>query len=539
VVNRGDASELDLVEGARTVLGADEVLTTSALAFVAALHDAFEPTRRAVLERRAERRRDIAREGRLDFLPHTGHIRTDAAWRVPPAPRELRDRRVEITGPPDPKMMINALNSGAHVYMTDFEDSLAPSWSNVIGGHANVMHAVRGDLRFDGAGGKHYALAEDRAVLIVRPRGWHLLEGRVSSNDGPVSAAIFDAAMYVFHNAETLLEQGSGPYLYLPKLESHLEARLWNDVLDAMESALSLPSGTIRVTVLIETITAAFEMDEILYELRSRACGLNAGRWDYMFSVVKNFRDCGPESVLPDRNAVTMTVPFMRSYTKLLVQTCRRRGAQAIGGMSAYIPNRRDVELNERAMSRVRDDKAREARDGFEGTWVAHPDLVAVAAEAFDAVRHGSADELRQDRDDVHITADDLLDFGATPGAVTQSGLRNNLAVALEYVESWLRGIGAVAIANLMEDAATAEIARSQVWQWRHNGIVLDTGAVVTEALIREMIDEETRRLDAETLISSSGGARRTDDARRLVQRLVLDDEFVDFLTLLAAPLLG
>jgi len=509
---------------------AEEVLTPAALAFVADLQREFGPARDALMLRRAERRRTIATTGELDFLPDTAEVR-GGSWRVAEAPSDLRDRRVEITGPTDAKMTINALNSGAQVWLADHEDSNAPTWSNMVTGQANLTAAIERRLTFTGPQGKEYALADGPLPAIVfRPRGWHLDERHLIVDDLPVTAALFDFGLYFFHNARRLLDAGSGPYFYLPKLESHLEARLWNDVFVHAQEALGIPVGTIRATVLIETITAAFEMDEILYELREHASGLNAGRWDYLFSVIKNFRDRGPDFVLPDRAAVTMTAPFMRAYTELLVATCHRRGAFAMGGMAAFIPSRRDPEVNERALAKVREDKEREAGDGFDGSWVAHPDLVPICREVFDRTLGERPNQLDREHPVVEATAARLLDVAATPGEVTPEGVRSNVSVGLRYIESWLRGTGAAAIDNLMEDVATAEIARSQLWQWVHGGVRMADGEPVTPELVRATVASELDRLRTEHGDAFEAG--RWKDARELFEQVALADEFVEFLTI-------
>jgi malate synthase len=446
------------------------ILTPEALAFVAELQREFNPTRLELLAARAERQERIAAGELPDFLEETRNIREDPDWRVAPVPVDLLDRRVEITGPVDRKMVINALNSGARMFMADFEDSNSPTWRNCVEGQANLIDAVERKISLD-TGEKQYRLQDEIATLLVRPRGWHLHEKHVQVDGEPVTAGLFDFGLYLFHCGQRQLDVGSGPYFYLPKLESHLEARLWNDVFLFAQDRLSIPRGTIRATVLVETILAAFEMDEILYELREHSAGLNAGRWDYMFSVIKKFRD-RPEFVLPDRPLVTMSVPFMRAYTELLVKTCHRRGAHAIGGMAAFIPSRRDPEVNEVALTRVREDKLREAGDGFDGTWVAHPDLVSVALRVFDEALGERPNQVDRQRDDVSVAAGDLLNVAATPGDVTEDGVRLNVSVGIQYIASWLNGLGAAAINNLMEDAATAEISRSQIWQWVRHGRV-------------------------------------------------------------------
>ncbi len=513
----------------------DEVLTPPALAFVAELQRAFGERRAALLAARAERRRELEAGATLDFLTATRAIR-EGDWHVAAPPADLRDRRTEITGPVERKMVINALNSGARCFMADFEDSLAPTWENVVTGQVNMLDAVAGTIAYDAPDGRSYRLGEQTATLIVRPRGWHMDERHVLVDGEPVAAALVDAGLFLFHNAAALLERGSGPYLYLPKLESHLEARLWAEVFAFAQAWLELPAGSIRATVLIETLPAAFEMDEILYELREHVCGLNAGRWDYIFSAIKCLRE-QPGAALPDRAKVTMTVPFMRAYTELLVQTCHRRGAHAMGGMSAFIPSRRDAELNERARAAVRADKAREAADGFDGTWVAHPDLVPVAMEQFDAVLGERPNQVERLRDDVSVGAAELLALDATPGEVTEAGLRSNVNVAIQYLSSWLRGNGAVGINNLMEDAATAEIARAQVWQWVRHGTTLDDGRTVTRALVEQVVGEELAAIEA-AVGADAFRAARPDDARRLFEQVALGEELEEFLTTPAnAPL--
>jgi malate synthase len=509
---------------------ADEILTPDALRFVADLHRSFNPERvRLLHDRRARQARFDA--GELpDFKPNPiESARPD--WRVAPAPPDFNDRRVEITGPAEPKMMINALNSGASVFMCDFEDALSPTWDNVVTGHWAVSQAVRRTLthRTDE---KAYRLDDRVATLCIRPRGWHLDESHVQVDGVPISASLFDFGTWFFHNARELLARGSGPYLYLPKLESHLEAHLWNEVFDAAQAALDVPQGSIRATVLIETILAAFEMDEILYELRDHAAGLNAGRWDYIFSVIKKFR-AHPDRTLPDRAQITMTVPFMRAYTELLVATCHRRGAHAIGGMAAFIPSRRDAEVNERAIAAVRADKQRESSDGFDGTWVAHPDLVPLAREVFDAVLDDRPHQKERLRPEVRVSAAELLDTTIPDGAVTEAGVRANVSVGLAYLASWLDGNGAAAINNLMEDAATAEISRSQLWQWRVHGTPLDGGGVLTADRYAAIRDEELATLRA------AAPHARWPEAAELLDELVLSEDFAEFLTLSAYPRLG
>ena len=492
---------------------AADVLTEDAVAFVEGLQRAFGREREALLDRRAERRERIAAGELPGFLAHTRELR-EGHWKVAPPPPDLLDRRVEITGPVDRKLIVNALNSGARVFMADFEDASSPTWRNCVDGQANLLDAVEGTISVE-TPDRTYRLAEIAATLVVRPRGWHLLERHFEVDGEPVSASLFDFGLAAFHLARRQLERGSGPYFYLPKLESHLEARLWAAVFRHAEDALELPRGSIRATVLIEHVLAAFEMDEILWELREHSTGLNAGRWDYMFSVIKTFRD-RPEFVLPDRAAVTMTVPFMRAYTELLVRTCHRRGAHAMGGMAAYIPSRRDPEANAVALGKVREDKEREAGDGFDGTWVAHPDLVPTATAAFDAMPGERPNQVERLREDVSVSPSDLLDVAATPGEVTAEGLRVNVSVGIRYLDAWLAGTGAAAIDNLMEDAATAEISRSQVWQWVRHGRVT-----------REQVLEEIERLRPER-----------EQAAALFEEVALAEELPEFLTLRAYDLL-
>lgn len=513
-----------------------EILTGAAVEFVARLQREFGARRNDLLTARRVKREEAARTGRLGHLPETAHIRTDN-WRVAVAPSDLQDRRVEITGPTDRKMAINALNSGARVWLADLEDANTPQWGNVIGGQVNLYDAIRHQIDYTSPEGKRYALASDRplATIVVRPRGWHMEEKHILVDGRPVVGALVDFGLYMFHNAAELLARASGPYFYLPKLESHLEARLWNDIFSNAEATLGIPQGTVRATVLIETIPAAFEMDEILYELREHASGLNAGRWDYLFSMIKYFRDAGERFVLPDRNTVGMTSPFMRAYAELLVKTCHRRGAFAIGGMAAFIPSRNDQEVNNEAFAKVREDKDREAAQGFDGSWVAHPDLVSICQAAFDHVLGQRPNQLDRLRDDVEVDADDLLDVAATPGSVTRAGVIDNIEVSLLYLESWLRGAGAVGIHNLMEDAATAEISRAQIWQWVRNGTTLDDGATVTLTLVHELLDTEMRNIRQE--VGNDFDRRPFEQARKLFEQVALADEFVDFLTLPAYDL--
>jgi malate synthase len=511
------------------------ILTPAALEFVAGLQRDFDARRIQLLENRRQRQSAFEAGALPDFLPETEAVR-DSEWSVPPAPADLQNRRVEITGPVDRKMIINALNSGANVFMADFEDANSPTWENVVIGQANLIDAIERTIELTGPDGRAYRLNDRIATLVVRPRGWHLNEKHLIVDGRQASASLVDFGFYAFHNARRLLDRGSGPYFYLPKMESHDEARLWNDVFSAAEERLRLPHGSIRATVLIETILAAFEMEEILYELRDHSVGLNAGRWDYIFSTIKKFRN-RPDFVLPDRSQVTMTVPFMRSYTELLVKTCHRRGAHAIGGMAAFVPSRRDEAVNRTAMAKVLEDKTRESTDGFDGTWVAHPDLVQIAAGAFDKVLGPNPNQISRRRDEVATSADDLLNVRATGGTITVAGLRSNVSVAILYLESWLRGVGAVALYNLMEDAATAEIARSQVWQWIQNRSTLDDGTVVTRSVVEQIASEEIDRI--RTLIGAGAyDAGRFDEAAALFRRVALQDEFLDFLTIPAYELI-
>ena len=509
-----------------------EILTEDALAFVGGLQREFGARRTELLHARAERQLRLDAGERPGFLGATGK----SAWRVPPAPADLRDRRVEITGPTDRKMVINALNSGACCFMADFEDANAPTWSNMVEGQVNVADAVRRTIELTGSDGREYRLAERTATLLVRPRGWHLPERHLLVDGEPVSGSLFDFGLAFFHNARELLDRGSGPYYYLPKLEAHLEARLWNDVFAWSQDRLGIPRGTIRATVLIETILAAFEMDEILFELRDHASGLNAGRWDYIFSVIKKFRR-DRAFVLPDRAEVTMTVPFMRTYTDLLVRTCHSRGAHAMGGMAAYIPSRRDPEANEQALAKVAQDKEREAGAGFDGTWVAHPDLVQPATDEFDRVLGERPNQVDKERDDVHVTAEQLLDVHVPGGEISPEGIRTNVNVGLRYLGSWLSGVGAAAIDNLMEDAATAEISRSQLWQWTATGSELATGERVTHEMVRDAIDTEMGALRTQ-LGDEDFGRYRFEEAREVFERVALGETFEEFLTLPAYELL-
>lgn len=512
----------------------EEVLTPRALELVALLHRELEGRREELLARRGERIREFAAGGTLDFLPETREIREDDSWRVAEPAPGLVDRRVEITGPTERKMTINALNSGAKVWLADHEDANTPLWENVVQGQLNLLDSVRGTISYDnppgpdGSPGKHYEVtATEQPTIVVRPRGWHLPEKHLLVDGARTSGGLVDFALYLATCGQLQLDRGSGPYFYLPKMESHLEARLWNDAFDLAQDFLGIPRGTIRATVLIETYPAAFEMEEILYELREHSAGLNAGRWDYMFSVIKCFRTRGKEFLLPDRNSVTMTVPFMRAYTELLVRTCHKRGAHAIGGMAAFIPSK-DPEVNEFAFRKLTEDKTREAGDGFDGSWVAHPGMVEACREAFDKVLGDRPNQLDRLREDVHVTAEQLLDVKSTPGEITEQGLRSNISVGIQYLESWLRGMGAVGINNLMEDAATAEISRSQVWQLLHNGVTLADGEQVTRELVERLIEEEMASIGERTDLSQG----RWADARATFTEISLAEEYAEFLTL-------
>jgi malate synthase len=497
-------------------------LSADALDFLRELHHAFNDRRLELLKQRQERQRRLDQGELPDFLPATANVR-NSDWKVAPPPPDLEERKVEITGPADRKMVINALNSGASVFMADFEDSLAPTWANLVQGQLNLHDAVRRQISLEAEGGRVYKLNEKTAVLVVRPRGWHLVEKHVLIDGQPISGSLFDFGLYFYHNAQALRSNGTGAYFYLPKLESHLEARLWSDVFKHAEDRLGVPRGTIRATVLIETILATFEMDEILYELKEHITGLNAGRWDYIFSVIKKFRK-REGFYLPDRGQVTMTVPFMRAYTELLVKTCHKRGAHAMGGMAQYIPNRRNPETNRVALQKVRDDKERESRDGFDGTWVAHPDLVPIAMEVFDKHLGNRPNQKERVREDVNVSARDLLNFDIAGGRVTEGGLRNNISVAVQYMGNWLAGRGAVGIFDLMEDAATAEISRSQIWQWLRWGAKMADGRVADRQIYDRLLSEELGKL---------GGAPEFGEAAKLLTRLI-EGDFIEFLTLIA-----
>ncbi|TAH48630.1 MAG: malate synthase A [Chloroflexota bacterium] len=507
----------------------EQVLTTDALEFLTALQREFNARRLELLEMRRARQAEIDAGKDPTFLPETEYIRKDETWQVAPIPADLQRRHIEITGPTDKKMLINALNSGADMFMADFEDANAPTWNNMIQGQLNLTDAIERTIYLQ-TPEKEYLLNDQVATLMVRPRGWHLEEKHLRVDGEQMSASLFDFGLYFFRNARRLLDKGTGPYFYLPKLESHREARLWNDVFLFAQGYLGLPRGTIKVTVLIETILAAFEMEEILYELRDHIAGLNAGRWDYIFSCIKKFRN--RENVLfPDRAQVTMTVPFMRAYTELLVRTCHKRGAHAMGGMAAFIPSRKDPEVNATALARVREDKLRESQDGFDGTWIAHPDLVPTVREVFDSALGDRANQKERMREDVSVRAEHLIDFRVPNGTITEAGLRNNISVGIQYTEAWLRGNGAVALNNLMEDAATAEIARSQVWQWLHHDGVLDDGRKIDYDLYCVLLDEEVEKIKQLWGVQNVAKSKLAE-AALLFDRLVTAEQLSDFLTL-------
>ena len=508
----------------------DEVLTGPALEFIARLHREFNPVREHLLQARHDFQARLDAGELPTFSSETQAIR-DGDWKVTPVTNpDLQKRWVELTGPTERKMLINALNSGADVYMADFEDANTPTWANMVEGQVNLVDAVERTISFDNPDGRTYRLNQQTATLLVRPRGWHLPEKHILVDGQPIAGAFVDFGLFVFHNARKLVDRGSGPYFYLPKLENHREARLWNNVFQFAQDALRIPRGTIKATVLLEVVTAAFEMDEILYELRDHSAGLNAGRWDYIFSIIKKFNS-RPDFLLPDRAQVTMTVPFMRAYTELLVKTCHRRGAFAMGGMAAFIPSRRDPKVNEIALPRVRDDKLRESHDGFDGTWVAHPDLVPVAREVFAEFMGDRANQLDRQRPEVAIEPRQLLDLRVADGQISEAGLRSNISVGLQYIESWLRGTGAAAIFNLMEDAATAEISRSQVWQWVHHGATLDTGQRVTRDLVQKLVQEELETI-RRNRSGSAADRGRFDEARDVFEQVALSAQFTEFLTL-------
>jgi len=506
----------------------EQILTGEALAFLSKLHRNFDSRRTGLLARRAQRQRAIDAGQLPDFLAETRHVR-DADWQVAPVPKDLQDRRVEITGPTDRKMVINALNSGANMFMADFEDSSTPTWENQLNGQINMRDAVKGSISFSSPEGKQYRLAEKTATLLVRPRGWHLTEKHVIVDGQPMSGSLFDFGLYFFHNAKVRISKGSGIYLYLPKMESHLEARLWNDVFVFSQNELGVPLGTVKATVLIETILATFEMDEILYELRQHSAGLNCGRWDYIFSCIKKFRH-QKDFILADRGLVTMTSPFMRAYSQLLIKTCHRRGAFAMGGMAAQIPIKNDTAANEAALAKVRADKDREASDGHDGTWVAHPGLVAIAKEAFDKVMK-TPNQIHKKRDDVNVGRKDLLDF-QPKGPITEQGLRININIGIQYMGAWLAGTGCVPIFNLMEDAATAEISRAQIWHWiRSPHGILEDGRKVTKELFQSLVPQELGKV-REMLGEKGYSSGKYAEGARMFEELTLAEEFVEFLTL-------
>jgi malate synthase len=519
------------IQQGTSVFYLNRVLSEPALKFLRSLHETFNARRLDLLEQRQLRQLRLNQGGSLGFLSETIHMR-ESAWQVAPTPRDLQDRRVEITGPTDAKMIINALNSGAKIFMADLEDSLSPTWHNVLDGQVNLQDAVRGTLHFKSDEGKEYRLKEnaDLATLLVRPRGWHLYEKNLTLAGQAMSASLFDFGLYFFHNVHERLRRGTGPYFYLPKMESHLEARLWNDVFNFAQDALNVPRGTIRATCLIETIPAAFEMEEFLYELKDHSAGLNAGRWDYIFSMIKRFAE-HPDKILPDRSQVTMGVPFMRAYSELLVRTCHKRGAHAIGGMAAFIPSRRDQAVNNQAMTKVTEDKEREASIGFDGTWVAHPDLVPVALKIFDKVLGDRPHQKDKLRDDVIPDERKLLDTSVPGSSISEAGVRLNVRIAIQYINHWLGGLGAVALNNLMEDAATAEISRAQLWQWIHHKAKLDDGRVLTPELYSQFRREE---------LDGLGGPSKEHhtSAVELLDGLVLSRDFPEFLTLPAYNLL-
>lgn len=504
-----------------------EILTSDALQFIAALHQNFNERRLELLEARQQRQHELDHGGTLDFLEETAAVRA-GDWTIAPLPEDLQDRRVEITGPVDRKMVINALNSGAKMFMACFEDATSPTWENMIEGQRNMRDAIAKTISFENpTNGKKYQLNEETATLLVRPRGLHMNEKHVEIDGNQVSGSFFDFGLYFFHNAKAALAAGTGPYFYLPKLESYLEARLWNDVFIFAQEALNIPLGTIKATVLIETIPAAFQMDEILFELREHSAGLNCGRWDYIFSYIKRLRNKG-DVILPDRGQVTMTSPFMRAYSTLCIQTCHKRNAPAMGGMAAQIPIKNDVEANEAAFQKVRDDKRREAMDGHDGTWVAHPDLVAVALEQFDE-HMPTPNQIHKKREDVNVTAEDLLEVPI--GSITEDGLRVNCSVGVQYIASWLRGNGAAPINHLMEDAATAEISRTQIWQWiRHKDGKLIDGTDITVALFNEILTDELSKLE-EAFGAEQYAASKVNEAAEIFKNLILQDEFEEFLT--------
>jgi malate synthase len=508
----------------------EEIITPDALHFISRLEKEFRTARYKLLEKRSARQLQIDRGVLPDFLTATNRVRDDPSWNVSPAPKDLQNRRVEITGPVDRKMMINALNSGANVFMADFEDATSPTWENLIRGHVNLRDTIDRTISFSTPEGKQYRLQPQIATLMVRPRGWHLIEKHILLDGQPISASLFDAGLYFFHNAHKLLQQDTGPYYYLPKLENHLESRLWNEVFLMMQDLMKIPRGTIKATVLLETILAAFEMEEILFELRDHIVGLNAGRWDYIFSIIKKFHNSS-DFLFPDRAQITMTVPFMRAYTNLLVKTCHKRGAHAIGGMAAFIPSRKDENVNQIALAKVREDKERECGDGFDGTWVAHPDLVAVAKAPFDKTLGDNPHQKEKLKEDVEVSSEQLLNFRIEEGSITEDGLRNNLSVALLYLESWFHGVGAAGINNLMEDAATAEISRSQLWQWIHHPKGSLNERKIDSDLVRKTLAEELEKIH-QTVGEERFVNGKFQTARELLDKLITSDDFEEFLTI-------
>lgn len=501
------------------------ILTPEAQDFLAKLHKKFNPQCLNLLNQRIDKQKKLDLGENPSFLPEPATIRNDPHWKVASTPQDLQKRWVEITGPTDKKMLINAFNSGADVFMADFEDANSPTWKNMVEGQANLIDAIQGTLSFTSPEGKEYKLKDKRATLMIRPRGWHLHEKHFLVNGEPISASLFDFGVFFFHNAKALIKKGSGPYFYLPKLENHLEARLWNEVFIFSQEEIGIPLGTIRATVLLETILAAFEMEEILYELREHSAGLNAGRWDYIFSIIKKFHGRS-NLLLPDREQITMTVPFMRAYTNLLIKTCHKRGAHAMGGMAAFIPSRKDTQINEIAIAKVREDKLRESQDGFDGTWVAHPDLVPIAYDIFEKVLNGKPNQKEKLRQDVQVNAQELYHFVVPNGTITENGVKKAISVSLQYLSAWLSGSGAVAIFNLMEDAATAEICRAELWFWIHHpNAQLSDGRRINKELYTQFADEEMRQLPQSPKLQS---------ARKLLDQFVLSEQFPEFLTLLA-----
>lgn len=517
------------VDQAKTISDKFEaILSPEAIDFLEELHQRFNDRRLELLERRIERQRTLD-EGELpDFLHETQAIREDSTWRIGKTPHDLERRWVEITGPTDRKMVINALNAGADVFMADFEDANSPTWENILAGQANLHDVIAGTISYESPEGKKYTLNEKHSVLMVRPRGWHLNEKHLKFGTEEISGSLFDFGLYFFHNAKKLIASGSGPYFYLAKMENHLEARLWNDVFVFAQERLNIPQGTIKATVLIETILAAFEMEEILYELRLHSAGLNAGRWDYIFSIIKKFH-LNQQLHLPDRDQISMKTPFMRAYTELLVRTCHKRGAHAMGGMAAFIPNRKEPEITERALKKVREDKEREVKDGFDGTWVAHPDLVPVAHEIFEKYLKKSNQKDRL-REEVNVSASDLLNFNVTDGNITEEGLRHNLSITMQYLCGWLHGTGAAALFNLMEDAATAEISRAQVWQWMRNREKQSNGVEINPLWVEKLMDEEFQKVIAR--YGNTYPDETYKQVRQLMEQLIFDDQFIDFLTI-------